>query len=122
METTKEALVKTCAELKQEGYDYLNAITAVDYTDHLEAVYILYNTEKKSESVITVMLPINDLELSTISNMYAGAVWYEREMQEMFGIKITGANQERLLLEEWNGADYPLRKEFIWGKDYKKKT
>ena len=122
METTKEALVKTCAELKREGYDYLNAITAVDYADHLEAVYILYNTDKKSESVITVMLPINDLELNTISNIYAGAVWYEREMQEMFGIKITGANQERLLLEEWNGAGYPLRKEFIWGKDYKKKT
>ena len=122
MEITKEALAKTCAEMKREGYNYLNAITAVDYVDHLEAVYILYNTDKKSESVITVKLPTTDPELGTISNIYAGAAWYEREMQEMFGIKITGANQERLLLEEWNGADYPLRKAFIWGKDYKKKA
>ena len=122
MEITKEALVKTCEEMKREGYNYLNAITAVDYEDHLEAVYILYNTDKKSESIITVKLPTNELELITISNLYAGAVWYESEMQEMFGIKITGINLERLLLEEWNGSDYPLRKEFIWGKDYKKKT
>ncbi len=121
MEIMKEALAKTCAEMKKEGYNYLNALTAVDYGDHLEAVYILYNTDKKVGTVINVKLPAENPEISTISHLYAGAVWYEREMQEMFGIKITGVDLARMLLEEWNGADYPLRKKFIWGKEYNKK-
>ncbi len=120
-EIQREALVKTLGELKAKEYDYLKKITAVDYNDHLEVVYILYNTETQKEEIAIVKLPTTNPEIPTIMDIYRAADWYEREMSEMFGIKITGRKAKRLLLEKWNGADPPLRKSFVWGNpNYRK--
>ena len=120
-EIRKEALVETLGGLKAKGYDYLKKITAVDYGDYLGLVYILYNTAERKEEIITARLPSSDPSVRTIIHLYRAADWYEREMSEMFGIKIEGRKAKRLLLEEWNGTEYPLRKSFAWGNpDYKK--
>ncbi len=107
--------------MKAKGYDYLKKITAVDYNDHLEAVYIIYNTSTHQEEVITTQLPTENPEVETVTTIYKAADWYEREMSEMFDIKITGRKTKRLLLEKWNGSEAPLRKSFVWGSpNYKK--
>ena len=103
-----------------QGFDYLKKITAVDYKDYLEVVYILYNTALRTEEVVKVKLPTKDPDVDTVMGLYKAADWYEREMSEMFGIKINGRQAPRLLLEEWNGAQPPLLKSFEWGKDYQK--
>ena len=112
--------MKTCEGLKGKGFDYLKKITAVDYVDHLEVVYLLYSTTDKKDEIVKVKLPPTAPEIGTIMGVYPAADWYERELSEMFGIKIKGRKTKRLLLELWNGADPPLRKSFVWGKDYKK--
>lgn len=119
-EITKEALVKTCRDMKASGFDYLNKITAVDYVTHLEVVYVLYNTANKQMEVLKVKLDPSDPSIDTLIHLYKAADWYERELCEMFGIRINGREIKRLLLEEWNGTEFPLRKSFAWGKDYKK--
>ncbi len=106
--------------MKERGFDYLNKITAVDYVTHLEVVYVLYNTSTKQMEVLKVKLDPNEPEIDTIIHLYNAADWYERELCEMFGIKINGRKIKRLLLEEWNGVEFPLRKSFVWGKEYKK--
>ncbi len=120
MDIQPEGLAKTCEGLKAKGFDYLKKITAVDYLDHLEVVYLLYSTEDKIDEIIGVRLGPATPEIDTLMGIYPAADWYERELSEMFGIKIKGRKAKRLLLELWNGADPPLRKSFIWGKDYKK--
>lgn len=120
MEIHKEALAKTCASLKSKGFDYLTKITAVDYNDYLQLVYILYNFDTKQQEFIKVRLEAKDLTIDTIEKIYKSADWYERELSEMFGIKIKGRMANRLLLEGWNGTNYPLRKSFVWGMDYSK--
>jgi NADH-quinone oxidoreductase subunit C len=112
--------VKTCEDLKEKGFDYLKKITAVDYTDHLDVVYLLYNTKTNQDEIIKVRVPAANPQVDTIIDIYKAADWYERELFEMFGIGIKGREVKRLLLELWNGVDPPLRKSFIWGKDYKK--
>ncbi len=113
--------METLSELKTKGYDYLKKITAVDYSDHLEVVYILYNTKERKEEIITSKLQPISPSIRTIIHLYRAADWYERELYEMFGIKIEGRKAKRLLLEKWNGSEYPLRKSFVWGKpDYAK--
>jgi NADH:ubiquinone oxidoreductase subunit C len=37
----------------------------------------------------------------------------------MFGIEIRGRDAKRLLLEKWDGKEFPLRKSFRWNADYK---
>lgn len=120
MEIQKEALLTTLEDMKKEGFDYLKGITAVDYKDHLEVVYILYNTEQKKQEILGVNLK-GDESIHTVIMLYKSADWLERELSEMFGIKIIGRDAPRLLLEKWNGSEAPLRKSFAWGnEDYKR--
>ncbi len=120
MEIQKEALLTTLEGMKKEGFDYLKGITAVDYKDHLEVVYILYNTGQKKQEVLSVNLK-GDESIHTVMMLYKSADWLERELSEMFGIKIIGRDASRLLLEKWNGTEPPLRKSFVWGnEDYKR--
>lgn len=113
--------MKTLGEMKLKGYNYLKKITAIDYIDHLEVVYIIYDLSLKKDEIITVKLPSTDPKIPSVIGLYKAADWYERELFEMFGIKITGRKTKRLLLEKWNGTDPPLRKSFVWGNpNYKK--
>ncbi len=106
--------------MKGKGFDYLKKITAVDYTDHLEVVYLLYNTKERKDEIVRVKLDPETAEVPTLMKIYPSADWYERELFEMFGINIQGRETKKLLLELWNGVDFPLRKSFTWGKPYKK--
>ncbi|MGC8586004.1 MAG: NADH-quinone oxidoreductase subunit C [Candidatus Micrarchaeia archaeon] len=119
-EIQKAQLVATLEELKSKGFDYLKKITAVDLLDHLEVIYILYNTSSKSDEIVKVNLQ-GDNSIPTIMHIYKAADWYERELLEMFGIRIEGREAKKLLLEEWDGMEFPLRKSFEWGKDYKRR-
>jgi len=122
-EIQKEALVRTLEEMKENGYDYLKKITAVDFNTYLEVVYMLYNTKTKAEEIVSVRLPSDNPKISTVMRIYAAADWYERELSEMFGIGIIGRKTRRLLLEKWNGTEAPLRKGFVWGNpNYKKQN
>ncbi len=120
MEVGKEILAKTLEGLKSKGFDYLKKITAVDYNTYLEVVYILFHTGTKEEKIITVKLDPKEADVDSIMHLYKAADWYERELSEMFGIRINNRDAKRLLLEEWDGTDAPLRKSFVWGKDYNK--
>jgi len=106
--------------MKAKGFDYLKKITAIDYTDRIEVVYLLYSTGQKKDEVVMVKLPSADPSIGSVVREYPSADWHEREMSEMFGIKINGRMPKRLLLELWNGSEAPLRKSFVWGKDYKR--
>src|SRR5271154_7134016 len=107
--------------MKTNGYDYLKKITAVDYVDHLEVVYFIYDTTQNKDETIIVKLQPTNPEIESVMKIHKSADWYERELSEMFGIKILGRKAKRLLLEKWNGADPPLRKSFIWGNpNYKR--
>ncbi|MDE1868596.1 MAG: NADH-quinone oxidoreductase subunit C [Candidatus Micrarchaeota archaeon] len=121
MEIQSEALARTLEGLKTKGFDYLKKITAVDRVDHLEVVYILYSTINNEHEIVLTQLPSENPEIGTAMKFYKAADWYERELSEMFGIKIKGRKAKRLLLEKWNGAEAPLRKSFEWANpNYKK--
>ncbi len=116
LEIQSEALVKTLDELKSKGFNYLKKITAVDHGDNLEVLYMLYDTESNIEESVMVRMPAVYAEVPTIMKLYKAADWYERELSEMFGIRIRGRDAKRLLLEEWEGTGTPLRKSFRWGR------
>ncbi len=122
MEIQREALAKTLNEMRSKGFDYLKFITAVEYPDRLQIIYMFANL--KTAETLSVELNLKktdaDLWVDSIIKEFPSANWYEREISEMFGITIKGRSAKRLLLENWNGTDPPLRKSFVWGKEYKK--
>ena len=122
MKIDREQLTSQIERMKKNGYDYLVKITAVDYNDRVEAIYMLRSIEAGNDDTLEVEMAHDDLWLPSIMRYYGGADWYERELGEMFGIEIRGRNAERLLLEKWDGENPPLRKDFVWGIQYKTKN
>jgi NADH-quinone oxidoreductase subunit C len=90
---------------------FLEAITAIDFTDGPQVIYLFNSYEAPSRVQVRVQLRPKE-SLATISGVYDAALWHEREVFDLFGIRFDNhPGLRRLLLPE--DADFhPLRKEF----------
>ena len=114
------AIYKVAEYLKNDpdlNFEYLSHITGADYLDQereprFEVVYELHSIEKNHSIRIRVGLEEEDPTISTVSNLWKGALYPERELFDMFGFNVTGhPNLSRLIIpEEWEGN--PLRKDY----------
>ncbi|OGT92386.1 MAG: hypothetical protein A2083_10190, partial [Gemmatimonadetes bacterium GWC2_71_9] len=100
-----------------ERYDYLTDITAVEYRDRelpIEVVYQLRSLKRKLDLRLKVELPKDrPLEVDTITDLWKGANWLEREVWDMFGIRFAGhPDLRRILMWETYSEGHPLRKDF----------
>ena len=99
--------------LSNEGF-FIESITGVDWIDdqQLESVYDFNHFDELCRVVLRTRTDRNNPEIPTISHIYQGANWHERETHDFFGIKYIGHPcLEPLLLPE--DADFhPLLKDF----------
>ncbi len=111
-----ESLLAVAEYLKTaEGFkfDYLNYITAVDYYDYFEVVYRLTSLNYNHSVTLKVRCDTRDnLSVPSLTGLYQGADWQEREVYDLMGITFEGhPNLKRIFL--WEGFDgYPLRKDW----------
>jgi NADH-quinone oxidoreductase subunit C len=101
----------------EHRYDYLVDVTAVEYRDRerpLEVVYQLRSLERKANLRVKVELdPRGELAVDSVTPLWAGADWLEREVYDMFGIVFAGhPDLRRILMWETYAEGYPLRKDF----------
>lgn len=98
-------------------FDYCSDVTAVDWPARAEArfdsVYCLYSTRLRHR--VRVKARVADGETaSSVTSVWPGANWLEREAFDMFGVRFAGHPDLRriLLPDEWQGhpqrKDYPL--------------
>lgn len=115
--------LKTSPELE---FNFLMDLTAVDYLFfaggriqkefRFEIVYHFFSL--KHNHRIRIKVPVDEKfpEVDTLSGLWPGANWYEREVWDMFGIRFRGhPNLKRILMyEEFEGhalrKDYPVNK------------
>ncbi len=92
--------------------DFCDFTGGVDFQDGFEIVTHLYSTTHRHNVRLKVRLPHEEPRCPTLSDVYAGANWHERETTEMFGITFEGHPQpvNLLLPEPFEG--HPLRKDF----------
>lgn len=106
--------VVAAAEILNRESFFLESITGVDWLDEnqMEVVYDFNHFEELCRVVVRSRLDRSSPEIPTISHIYQGANWHERETHDFFGIKFSGhPNLIPLLLPE--DADFhPLRKDF----------
>ena len=104
------------------GFTFLADIVAVDYLPReprFEVVYLLANLGTgggvPARLRLKVRVPGNDPTLPTLTGLWKMADWAERELWDMFGIRIDGHNDLRRILmpEDWEGfpqrRDYPVQ-------------
>lgn len=108
-----ETIARFCkAEL---GFDYLIDICSIDNfgeEPRFEVIYELYSMDRGEHLRLKLAVSEDDLEVPTISGVWATADWHEREIFDMMGIRFKGHPDLRRILM-WDGYPfYPLRKEF----------
>ena len=105
------------AELAQRGPDlacnFFDFLCGVDEeADGIAVVLHVYSTSHRHHLQVRTVVARDGGHLPTLSDLWAGADWHERETAELFGVGFDGhPNLAKLLLpEEFEG--HPLRKEF----------
>jgi NADH-quinone oxidoreductase subunit D/NADH-quinone oxidoreductase subunit C/D len=114
-----ENLVEVATALRDEmGYDYLSSVTAVDYLAEgkMEVVYHARKTTGGSPLVFRVQVPRDQSTVPSLTSVYPGAEFQEREAYDLFGVHFTGHPDLRRILM-WEGfKGYPMRKD--WREGY----
>lgn len=93
------------------GFRHLSTISGVDLGKEIELLYHL--SHNGIELSLGLSLPKDNTSISTITDLIPGAVLYEREVHDLFGVNFEGHPDlsPLLLPEEWPKEVYPLRKE-----------
>ncbi len=97
-------------------YDYLASLQSVHYEDCIEVNYQLDSTTKPG-SVVELRVRTAEAEgqgeVPSLSSVYRGAEFQEREVYDMMGVRFAGHPElTRILM--WEGYAYhPLRKDFL---------
>ena len=111
-----EKIAEVCAFAKQDlGFDYLADISSIDhYGDdpRWTVVYHLYGYGHHCNLRLKTDLSEKKSDLPTVTGVWRGADWHEREVYDMMGIRFRGHPDLRRILM-WEGYPYfPLRKDF----------
>jgi len=102
---------------KLQEYPHLSIISSSDLGDSVELIYhftIYYGQHLKELSLgLCLNLPKNDLTIPTITDIIPGALFAERETQEMMGVEVVGIpdNRRLFLPEDFPEGVYPWRKD-----------
>ena len=114
-EIDSKAIKKFCDLLNKDAdlsFEYLKCLTAVDYMEYLEMVYCLYSFKNNWSVNIKVRLDASNPSVESVTPVYSGADWHERETAEMFGIDIKGHPDMKTLLLAGDEEVPPLRKSY----------
>jgi NADH-quinone oxidoreductase subunit C len=112
-----ESLLEIATFLKTApglDFDYLTAITAVDYYDYFEVIYQLTSLQHNHSLVVkTRCYERENPTLPSVVSLWRGADFQEREIYDLMGISFDGhPNLKRIVL--WEGfKGHPLRKDYL---------
>lgn len=109
---------EACLLLRDDAdcaFNFLADVTCVDWypaEPRFEVVYHLLSIPKKERIRLKVRLDSGSPVVESLTPVWAGANYFEREVFDLFGIRFTGHPYLRRLLmpEDWEG--YPLRKDY----------
>jgi NADH-quinone oxidoreductase subunit C len=96
-------------------FDWLTGVDQLDAADDpgFDVVSHLWSMAAREHLFLRTRVPADDARLATLSGLFSGASWHERETFEMFGVTFDGhPNLVPLLLPD-GFEGHPLRKDFI---------
>lgn len=118
---SKDSLRAIFGFLKEKfEFAFLADITAVDYLEvkspRYEMVYHLHRFGADFEENVRIRIKTevseSELSIESLTPIWSGADWLEREVYDMFGIEFTGHPDMRRILMPEDYGPYPLRKDF----------
>jgi NADH-quinone oxidoreductase subunit C len=120
IETTPEEYKALIESIKNDSFEMMVDLTVVDWfrkkEPRFEVVVQLLSTSQNLRKTVKVFVKDEDLTLSSITEIYPSANFYEREAYDMFGIVFENhPDLTRILMpDDWEG--HPLRKNYGSGR------
>ncbi len=122
----KQRLLEIAQRLRDHwDYDYLSAITPVDWLDRIEMIYHLYSFNyRKRPTGIVLRVDLERPELPdyplcpSFTKLWPGAEFQEREIWDLMGVKFIGHPDLRRILNADDFPGHPLRKDFVFDYEY----
>ena len=98
--------------------EMLADLAGVDTGDHMQVVYHLWSeTTTDWLRVVADGLPRDDPRTPSVTFLWKGAEWMEREAYDMFGIIFEGNRDLRRIYMPPDYTSFPLRKDFYLADD-----
>jgi NADH-quinone oxidoreductase subunit C len=116
LEISPDKIRAVCGYLKQEQrFERLSSVTAVDWypaEPRFEVVYHLHSLARNERLRLKCRLAGDAPEIDSVTSVWRGADWYEREVFDLFGIGFREHPDLRriMLPDDWEG--HPLRKNY----------
>jgi len=103
--------VRPVAQAARDADCFLESITAADYIEGPQVLY-QYNSFTNVARVLVRLQLAREESVDSISSIYESALWFEREVYDLFGIHFDShPDMRRILLPE--DADFhPLLKDY----------
>ncbi|HFJ9440534.1 TPA: NADH-quinone oxidoreductase subunit C, partial [Bacillus albus] len=94
------------------AFDYMSELHATDFVTHMEVYVHLFSYGKKQSVAVKVKLDREEPQVESVTALWKGADWPEREAYDLLGIVFKGhPNLSRILMpDDWIG--HPLRKDY----------
>ena len=105
--------------LKYElDYTFFVDLSVIDYLNYIEkkksrfALFYIFRSSDFKNTIILKSYLEDDLSIESISDIFDGANWAEREAYDQYGITFTGHHNLKRILNHKNFVGHPLRKDY----------
>jgi NADH-quinone oxidoreductase subunit C len=115
-------LLDAARTLRTQGFDYLSFITEVDWQDRFELIYHLFSYDFHAQplgAILRADLPrVGMPEIASVTSVWPGAEFMEREAFEMMGIRFLGHPDLRRILLPDDFVGFPMRRDYVTDFEY----
>jgi Ni,Fe-hydrogenase III component G len=117
VKVAREQLLAILKYLKEQlGFTHLATITGLDLGESFEVIY--HMASNLATINVRILTPRSDPKIPSTCAVIPGAILYERELQDMFGLVVENIPDPRplLLADDWPAGEYPLRKDWHFNR------
>jgi NADH-quinone oxidoreductase subunit C len=111
----REAIVDVVTFLHDhEAFISISDVCGADYPEREERFEVVYHLLSPRQNVRVRLKLTTDADkpVPSITGIFPGADWFERETYDLFGVLFTGHPDLRRILTDYGFDGYPLRKDF----------
>ena len=115
VEVKPEAIRAACEAVKEDGYNFLEDVTAVDWypaEPRFQVAYSILSMGLKQRIRINARVSSDDPRIDSITSIWPAANFYEREVFDLFGIHFPGHPRLTRIMMPDNWEGHPLRKDY----------